>query len=57
MLAETGLPSELLCLELTENLFVDHTKQKVSSTLAALSKLGVQLALDDFGSGYSSLGF
>jgi diguanylate cyclase (GGDEF)-like protein/PAS domain S-box-containing protein len=57
VLAETGLPSELLCLELTENLFVDHTKQKVSSTLAALSKLGVQLALDDFGSGYSSLGY
>lgn len=57
VLAETGLPSELLCLELTESLFVDHTKQKVSSTLAALSKLGVQLALDDFGSGYSSLGY
>ncbi|MCG6206440.1 EAL domain-containing protein [Rhodopseudomonas sp. HC1] len=57
VLAETGLPAELLCLELTENLFVDHTKQKVSSTLAALSKLGIQLALDDFGSGYSSLGY
>ncbi|MFL9501719.1 EAL domain-containing protein [Rhodopseudomonas palustris] len=57
VLTETGLPPELLCLELTENLFVDHTKQKVSTTLAALSKLGIQLALDDFGSGYSSLGY
>jgi len=57
VLAETGLPAEQLCLELTENLFVDHTKQKVSTTLAALSKLGIQLALDDFGSGYSSLGY
>jgi diguanylate cyclase (GGDEF)-like protein/PAS domain S-box-containing protein len=57
VLAVTGLPPELLCLELTESLFVDHTKQKVSTTLAALSKLGVQLALDDFGSGYSSLGY
>ncbi|UYO44816.1 EAL domain-containing protein [Rhodopseudomonas palustris] len=57
VLADTGLPPELLCLELTENLFVDHTKQKVSTTLAALSKLGIQLALDDFGSGYSSLGY
>ncbi|MBI5130942.1 MAG: EAL domain-containing protein [Rhodopseudomonas palustris] len=57
VLAETGLPAKLLCLELTENLFVDHTKQKVSTTLAALSKLGIQLALDDFGSGYSSLGY
>jgi EAL domain-containing protein (putative c-di-GMP-specific phosphodiesterase class I) len=57
VLAETGLPPELLCLELTESLFVDHTKQKVSTTLAALSKLGIRLALDDFGSGYSSLGY
>ena len=57
VLADTGLPAELLCLELTESLFVDHTKQKVSTTLAALSKLGIQLALDDFGSGYSSLGY
>nr|WP_234831123.1 EAL domain-containing protein [Rhodopseudomonas palustris] len=57
VLAETGLPAELLCLELTESLFVDHTKQKVSQTLAALSKLGIRLALDDFGSGYSSLGY
>lgn len=57
VLAETGLPAELLCIELTESLFVDHTKQKVSNTLAALSGLGVKLALDDFGSGYSSLGY
>uniref|UniRef100_E6VH78 Diguanylate cyclase/phosphodiesterase with PAS/PAC sensor(S) n=1 Tax=Rhodopseudomonas palustris (strain DX-1) TaxID=652103 RepID=E6VH78_RHOPX len=57
VLGDTGLPPELLCLELTENLFVDHTKQKVSTTLAALSKLGIGLALDDFGSGYSSLGY
>ncbi|WP_420134790.1 EAL domain-containing protein [Rhodopseudomonas sp.] len=57
VLAETGLPPKLLCLELTESLFVDHTKQKVNTTLAALSKLGIQLALDDFGSGYSSLGY
>ncbi|PZA10992.1 bifunctional diguanylate cyclase/phosphodiesterase [Rhodopseudomonas palustris] len=57
VLAETGLPAELLWLELTESLFVDHTKQRVSTTLAALSKLGIGLALDDFGSGYSSLGY
>ena len=56
-LAETGFPAELLCLELTENLFVDHTEQRISRTLTALSTLGVRLALDDFGSGYSSLGY
>jgi diguanylate cyclase (GGDEF)-like protein/PAS domain S-box-containing protein len=57
VLAETGFPAELLCLELTESLFVDHTEQRTSHTLMALSALGVRLALDDFGSGYSSLGY
>jgi diguanylate cyclase (GGDEF)-like protein/PAS domain S-box-containing protein len=57
VLAETGFPAELLCLELTESLFVDHSEQRVSRTLTALSALGVRLALDDFGSGYSSLGY
>ncbi|QCK88762.1 EAL domain-containing protein [Phreatobacter aquaticus] len=57
VLAETGLPPHLLCLELTESLFVDHTEHRISRTLTALSALGVRLALDDFGSGYSSLGY
>ncbi|MGL4285232.1 MAG: sensor domain-containing protein [Phreatobacter sp.] len=57
VLAETGLPPHLLCLELTESLFVDHTEQRISRTLTALSALGVRLALDDFGTGYSSLGY
>ncbi|MGY3444372.1 EAL domain-containing protein [Bradyrhizobium sp. USDA 4473] len=57
VLAETGFPAKLLCLELTESLFVDHTEQRISRTLTALSDLGARLALDDFGSGYSSLGY
>jgi len=57
VLAETGVPAHLLCLELTESLFVDQSEERVSHTLGSLSALGVQLALDDFGSGYSSLGY
>jgi diguanylate cyclase (GGDEF)-like protein/PAS domain S-box-containing protein len=57
VLAETGLPPNLLCLELTESLFVDQSEHQISRTLGALSALGVRLALDDFGSGYSSLGY
>ena len=57
VLAETGLPPALLCLELTESLFVDQSEHRISRTLTALSALGVRLALDDFGSGYSSLGY
>ncbi len=49
----TGLPPSALELELTENVF-----QTGASTIDALSKLrdmGVAIALDDFGIGYSSL--
>ncbi|MGJ8571442.1 MAG: putative bifunctional diguanylate cyclase/phosphodiesterase [Hoeflea sp.] len=57
VLAETGLPSELLCLELTESLLVDQNETRVRSVLKSLKELGVSLALDDFGTGYSSLGY
>ncbi|MDP3546804.1 MAG: EAL domain-containing protein, partial [Phreatobacter sp.] len=43
--------------ELTESLFVDQSEHRISRTLTALSALGVRLALDDFGSGYASLGY
>lgn len=43
-------------LELTEGTLMQNTGQTVS-TLAALKSLGVRLAIDDFGKGYSSLGY
>jgi diguanylate cyclase (GGDEF)-like protein len=57
ILDEEGLPPGLICLELTESLFVDNARSKVERTLDALKRLGVTLALDDFGTGYSSLGY
>jgi len=57
VLSETRLDPSLLCLELTESLFVDNSSAKVRVTLEALKALGVDLALDDFGTGYSSLGY
>lgn len=56
-LAEHGLPARHLCLEVTENLFVNHGEDRVLRTLNALRELGVSLSLDDFGTGYSSLGY
>ncbi|WP_417711517.1 EAL domain-containing protein [Roseibium aggregatum] len=52
-----GLPASYLCLEVTENVFVDTREQLVMDILSELQKIGVQLSLDDFGSGYSSLSY
>jgi diguanylate cyclase (GGDEF)-like protein/PAS domain S-box-containing protein len=53
VLAETGLPADMLCLELTESAVVEHGAM---ATLEGLKRLGVRLAIDDFGTGWSSLG-
>lgn len=50
-----GLPPHVLCLEVTENVFFDTSEQTVLDILSDLQQIGVQLSLDDFGSGYSSL--
>jgi len=57
VLAETGLPPHLLCLELTESLLMDQNESRVRNVLKCLKEFGVSLALDDFGTGYSSLGY
>jgi EAL domain-containing protein (putative c-di-GMP-specific phosphodiesterase class I) len=54
VLAETGLPPELLCVEITESALVEDSAATLG-TLNRLKDLGVTLALDDFGTGYSSL--
>jgi diguanylate cyclase (GGDEF)-like protein len=57
VLARTQLPPDLLCLELTESLFLGRTLASVRVILEDLHNLGVTLALDDFGTGYSSLAY
>jgi EAL domain-containing protein (putative c-di-GMP-specific phosphodiesterase class I) len=56
ILAETGLESRDLELELTETFLMQDSKS-TTAVLQALKDMGVQLALDDFGTGYSSLSY
>jgi diguanylate cyclase (GGDEF)-like protein/PAS domain S-box-containing protein len=53
-LAATGLPSELLALEITESMLIDRGPDRLV-VLDRLRGLGVKLVLDDFGTGWSSL--
>jgi EAL domain-containing protein (putative c-di-GMP-specific phosphodiesterase class I) len=57
VLEQTGLPAHLLCIELTESLLADYAEGHVRTVLNELKGLGVTLALDDFGTDYSSLGY
>lgn len=54
ILAESGLPPSLLKLEITETVLLTGTQQ-VGETLAAARAMGIEVSLDDFLTGYSSL--
>ena len=54
VLAETGLKPSRLLLELTEST-IASAGAGAEGELQAIQRLGVHIALDDFGSGYSSL--
>jgi len=55
-LAESHLPPERLCVELTETMLL-REQDAAAKTLARIRALGVRVALDDFGSGYCSLSY
>ena len=55
-LADSGLAEERLELEITESVFLADSQENLK-TLERLKRLGVSIALDDFGVGYSSLSY
>ena len=50
---ETGLPTPLLDVEITESIAMADTSIRILNQLTAM---GLQTSIDDFGTGYSSLG-
>ncbi len=55
-LAESGVEPERLMLEITEGVLIDNPEE-MRKRIEDLHALGVRIALDDFGSGYSNLGY
>jgi diguanylate cyclase (GGDEF)-like protein len=55
-LAQSGLAGERLTLELTESAII-HDPDGVGRVLQALKKSQVRIAMDDFGTGYTSLAY
>jgi EAL domain-containing protein (putative c-di-GMP-specific phosphodiesterase class I) len=56
ILAETGVPPQMLELELTESVLMNASRDH-GDVLLRLRKAGFRIAIDDFGIGYSSLDY
>ncbi len=56
VLDETGLNPQYLTLEITESILIKSLEANIKK-LEELKELGVKIALDDFGKGYSSLSY
>ena len=54
LLAERRFPGRLLRLELTESAFVEHPERS-AALISELRRTGVQVIIDNFGTGYASL--
>lgn len=56
IVAETGVPSDKLDLELTESTLMDST-DVVFNKMSRLRETGICISVDDFGTGYSSMSY
>ncbi|HVZ99606.1 MAG TPA: EAL domain-containing protein [Caulobacterales bacterium] len=54
-LAPHAIPYERICIEVTEDVFLNRAADQISARLSAMRDLGLRIAFDDFGTGYASL--
>ncbi|MDZ8259095.1 EAL domain-containing protein [Nostoc sp. ChiQUE01b] len=55
-LAQTGLEGDSIALEITESMLIENISQTID-LLTQLKDRKIQISIDDFGSGYSSLNY
>jgi len=56
VLTRSGLPARELELEITESILITHV-ERCLETIGRIHAMGVSLAVDDFGTGFSSLAY
>lgn len=56
LLGQFSVPANLLLLEITETTVIDQF-ESAQDAIGSLAKLGVEVSIDDFGAGFTSLGY
>lgn len=56
-LSKHAVPAELMIIEITENMMLKENDPEVIAAFAKLHEMGVQLSIDDYGTGFSSLSY
>jgi EAL domain-containing protein (putative c-di-GMP-specific phosphodiesterase class I) len=56
LIALNKVPAKLICLEITESSFMEDPERTLG-TLLEIDALGVEISIDDFGTGFSSLSY
>ncbi|MDK1386626.1 EAL domain-containing protein [Sinorhizobium sp. 8-89] len=54
-LREMDIPRGVMSVELLESIFLDEFEDEVAETITALNDLGIDIEIDDFGTGHASI--
>ncbi|WP_104664096.1 sensor domain-containing protein [Ensifer adhaerens] len=54
-LSDMQIPPGVLSLELLESIFLDDPEDEIAETISALGDLGIEIEIDDFGTGHASI--